>query len=579
VAAAPPTAFRLTAGNLDTALRYHAAIELLAERWLPGLEILEVGSGSGGVTEFLRHPVVGVDPDFERTDERTTEWLERRAGRATALPAPDESFDAVLCLEMLEHLSAQEREPALREMLRVLRPGGRLVLTFPAGEAAERLDRWLNERFRARHGREHPWAAEHLREGLPSSGEVADALARAAGPLASICVAGHLPGPAFRILHGLYTVGFGSPWTTLAGLRSRPAAAAAFALLRRVRGGECYRAVVVVDKPLAPPPRPEVSVVVPSWNGRELLDGVLRSLQAQTLAPLQVIVVDNGSSDGTVEHLAERWPEVEVVALLENAGFAAAVNRGVERARGEHVALVNNDVELDPGFLEAIAQGLAVHPHAGSAASKMLAFHARDTLDAAGDRMWWTGVAMQRGQGERDDGRYDRCEPVFSACAGAALYRHSALEAVGGFDEAFFAYLEDVDWGLRAQLAGYECVFVPTAVAYHVGSATTARAGARDPFFYGLPRRNSIWLTLKSLPATSLARHGHRLLGEQAVSFGVSARDGMARAHLAALRAALLGLPRVLRQRAGIRRAVGPAYLERIVTRDPLPRRRLLRGR
>jgi len=252
VAAAPPTTFRLTSRNLDTALRYHAVLELLAERWRDDLEILEVGSGSGGVTEFLRHPVTGVDPAFERTTERASPWLKKRAGSATALPAADASFDAVLSLEMIEHLQAGDRSSALSEMVRVLRPGGRLIVTFPAGAEAERLDRWLNDRFRARRGREHPWAAEHLREGLPDVAEMAGALARAGGPLATVRVVDNLPAWAFRVEHGLYTLGFGDPFMTLAGLRTRPVARALFECLRRARGRPAYRAVLVLDKPLAP---------------------------------------------------------------------------------------------------------------------------------------------------------------------------------------------------------------------------------------------------------------------------------------------------------------------------------------
>jgi len=319
---------------------------------------------------------------------------------------------------------------------------------------------------------------------------------------------------------------------------------------------------------------PSVSVVIPTWNGRAMLDLALVSLERQSLAPLEVIVVDNGSTDGTVEWLRERRPRVEVVALEENAGFAAGVNRGLERARGEYVALVNNDVELDPDFLRELAAGLERDPGAASAASKMLRFDDREVIDATGDTLRWSGIALQRGQGERDRGQYDRPERVFSACAGAALYRRSALDEVGDFDEAFFAYLEDVDWGFRAQLAGHGCAYVPTAVAYHVGSASTRREGRLDPFFYGLPRRNDVWLVLKNYPAGALARYAPLVLVNHLGLVYVAVRDGMAQAHWAALRAAAAGLPRVLRQRRAIqsRRRVGRRELETLVTRGRPPR-------
>jgi GT2 family glycosyltransferase len=325
---------------------------------------------------------------------------------------------------------------------------------------------------------------------------------------------------------------------------------------------------------------PTVAVVIPSWNSAELLPRCLDSLAGE--GEVELIVVDNGSTDGTVEHLRERWPAVEVVALAENAGFAAGVNRGLERARGEFVALVNNDIELDPDFLRELEAGLARDPGAASAASKMLRFDDRTVIDATGDTLRWSGVALQRGQGERDEGQYDRPERVFSACAGAALYRRSAFDAVGMFDEAFFAYLEDVDWGFRAQLAGFGCAYVPTAIAYHVGSATTRREGKPDPFFYGLPRRNNVWMVLKNYPASALVRSAPVLLINHAGLVYVAVRDGMARAHWRALRDAARGLPRVLRQRRAIQagRRVGRRELVSLVTRSSTiagPRRRISR--
>jgi GT2 family glycosyltransferase len=317
-----------------------------------------------------------------------------------------------------------------------------------------------------------------------------------------------------------------------------------------------------------------VSVVIPTWNGRALLDVALASLERQSLAPAEVIVVDNGSSDGTADHVRERWPAVTLLALPENTGFAAATNRGIERARGDVVALVNNDVELHPDFLRELVAGLEADQGAASAAAKMLRFDDRGVIDATGDTLRWSGIALQRGQGERDRGQYDAPGRVFSACAGAAAYRRSAFDELGLFDEAFFAYLEDVDWGFRAQLAGRGCVYVPTAIAYHVGSASTRREGRPDPFFYGLPRRNNVWMVLKSYPASALLRYAPLLLVNHAGLVYVAVRDGMARAHLRALWAAARGLPRVLRQRRAIQRGrrVGRRELEPLITRGRPPR-------
>ena len=317
-----------------------------------------------------------------------------------------------------------------------------------------------------------------------------------------------------------------------------------------------------------------VSVVIPTWNGRALLDVALESLERQSLAPLEVIVVDNGSTDGTIEHLRERWPRVEVLALPANVGFAAGVNRGLERARGEFIALINNDIELHSDCLRELAAGLEHDRGAASAASKMLRFDARSVIDATGDTLRWSGIALQRGQGELDAGQFDRPECVFSACAGAALYRRTAFEEVGMFDEAFFAYLEDVDWGFRAQLAGHGCAYVPTAIAYHVGSATTRRDDKPDPFFYGLPRRNSVWMVLKNYPASALLRYAPLLLLNHARLVYAAIREGMARAYWTAVRDAVRGLPRVLRERRTIQaeRRIGRRELEPLVTRGWPPR-------
>ena len=165
---------------MDAALRYRAVCRLLADRWRPGIRVLEVGSGSGGAAEWPDPEIVGVDTAFERTAERKRPNLIEHPGSVTAIPMPDASFDAVLCLDMLEHVPAGDRPQAIAELTRVLAPGGRLMLTFPSGPAAEKLDRWLADAYAARHGKPHPWAAEHLELGLPDANEIA-ALARGDG--------------------------------------------------------------------------------------------------------------------------------------------------------------------------------------------------------------------------------------------------------------------------------------------------------------------------------------------------------------------------------------------------------------
>ena len=201
------------------------------------------------MTEFLAYPVTGVDPDFDRTAERGTRWLERLPGRATALPVADSSFDAVLCVEMLEHVPNAEREPALREMIRALRSGGRLIVTFPADATAAKLDRWLDDAYRAWHGQPHPWVAEHLQEAHPRTTDVLAALERAGGVDARVQVRKHMPARAFRALHLVYTIYANPVLNGRFALGSPLVLRAVFGMLGRLRRGPCYRTILVLDKP------------------------------------------------------------------------------------------------------------------------------------------------------------------------------------------------------------------------------------------------------------------------------------------------------------------------------------------
>lgn len=303
------------------------------------------------------------------------------------------------------------------------------------------------------------------------------------------------------------------------------------------------------DAPIAPP---RLTVVVLNLNGREMLGLILPSLERQTFRDVQIVVVDNGSDDGSVEYLHREWPSVEVMALDRNYGFAAAVNRGIERTRGELVALVNNDMELDPHFLEELVAALDEHPSAGSATAKMLGFDDRTLIDGAGDVISWSGGAARRGHGQPDRGQYDAPSSIFGACAGAAVYRREALESVGLFDEDLFGYLEDTDWSFRAQLRGYSCRYVPGARAYHMGGATYRRMGDVEAF---LVPRNRIALILKNFPLRRLVRHIPPLLLRQLRELALAVRDGRARTLLRAWAAATRALPRTLAKRRAIQRS------------------------
>jgi GT2 family glycosyltransferase len=280
---------------------------------------------------------------------------------------------------------------------------------------------------------------------------------------------------------------------------------------------------------------PRVTAAVLNYNGRELLEVILPSLAAQTFTDLETIVVDNASTDDSAAYLAARWPDVRVISTgPANVGVAAALNVAVRGAQGEYVALLNNDIELAPAWLAELVGALDRHPDAGSVACKLLSYWERDVLDGAGNVFTPSATGWQRGQGQRDVGQFGREEEVFAPTAGAALYRAAALADVGPFDESFFAYIEDVDWGLRAQIAGRRCWYAPAAVAYHMGSRSTG--GNTNPFYYELAQRNTMGLLIKDVPGRFIARHAHRILAHHAMALVYGARGGMLRPHLRALR-------------------------------------------
>jgi GT2 family glycosyltransferase len=244
---------------------------------------------------------------------------------------------------------------------------------------------------------------------------------------------------------------------------------------------------------------PRVSVIIPTWNGADLLAVALESLDRQVYRDFETIVVDNGSTDGTARLLATRHPDVRVVALPVNRGFAPAVNEGIRAAAGDILVLMNNDVRAEPGWLGALVAALDARPDVGSVASRMLDAKRPGIIDAAGDTM--ALMAWNAGRGEPDDARFAVGREVLSACAGAGAYRRALFDRVGLLDEAYFAWFEDVDLGIRAQLAGFRCWYEPSAVVHHLGSATAERMSETKTFF---TVRNAMMLFFKTMPLRRL---------------------------------------------------------------------------
>jgi GT2 family glycosyltransferase len=305
------------------------------------------------------------------------------------------------------------------------------------------------------------------------------------------------------------------------------------------------------------------SAVIPNWNGRRWLPGCLASLDAQTIPFAETIVVDNGSTDGSLEYLAEEHPGVRVIALHRNTGFAHAANRGIEAASEDAVALLNTDVEIEPGWHERMRSALtAAGDRVASVACKMVELGDPGRIYDAGDFLRRDGVAEQRGRFERDDGRFDEPGEVFSACAGAALYRRSAVLAAGGFDERLFAYLEDVELGLRLRLAGQACRYEP-AVARHAAEGS-AGALAGGPLAW--VERNTLLIVARWFRPRWLPYVAYRQLGWAWHAL----RERRLASHLRGALAALPVIPAMLRER----RAAKPAALaiDEAVPKRPIRR-------
>ena len=239
-----------------------------------------------------------------------------------------------------------------------------------------------------------------------------------------------------------------------------------------------------------------VTVVIPTWDGRERLRRCLEALRKQTFRDFDVVVIVNGSRDDTVGMLS-RYPEAQVIVNPRNLGFAAAVNQGIRSTGGDYVAVLNDDAFPEPRWLEALLRVMGSDPGLGACASLMVFAHKPDTVQSAGIAIDRAAIAWDRFRG-KPVSVARKTREVFGASAGAALYRRSMLEEVGLFDERFFAYLEDVDLAWRAQIAGWRCRYVPEAVVHHL---TGASLGEDSSLKKQLKARNKLWTAVKNAPA------------------------------------------------------------------------------
>ena len=240
----------------------------------------------------------------------------------------------------------------------------------------------------------------------------------------------------------------------------------------------------------------KVSVVIPNYNGAKFLENCIKSLKSQSYKDFETIIVDNNSKDSSVSFIHDNYKDIKLIALQDNFGFSRAVNEGIKASCAEYVILLNNDTEVDVDFVKNLLQSIENDTKTFSVASKMIQLKNPTLLDSAGDLYTIIGWGVNRGAG-RSSKLYNKKQSVFSACAGAAIYRKSVFDEIGLFDESHFAYLEDLDICYRALRYGYKNKYEPTAICKHYGSGSSG--SKYNEFKIRLSSRNSIYLNYKNM--------------------------------------------------------------------------------
>ncbi len=289
------------------------------------------------------------------------------------------------------------------------------------------------------------------------------------------------------------------------------------------------------------------SIIIPHWNGRQHLDTCLEALLRQTYTNHEIILVDNGSTDGSQDFVRNYYPQVILVELPSNLGFTGACNAGYRLARGEFILLLNNDTEVEPEWLSEVIAAFDRHPEVGIVACKILLFDRRDYFHSAGDYYRVNGLPGNRGVWQQDVGQFDREELVFGACGAAAGFRRTMIEDIGFLDDSFYFSCEDVDMSWRAHLAGWQVLYAPSAVVYHKLKATGGNITAS--YYDG---RNFLYILWKDYPTALFRRHWQAILKAQlTITWEAlrSWRGAAARARVRGQLAGLAGLFRMLPKR------------------------------
>jgi len=309
---------------------------------------------------------------------------------------------------------------------------------------------------------------------------------------------------------------------------------------------------------------PLVSIIIVNWNGRSHLEECLNSLEKQTYCNFEIVLVDNGSTDGSVELVQEHYPRVKLVLLRENTGFATGNNRGLGQATGDYIVTLNNDTRVEAGWLEKLVKVADSHPRAGMVGCRICSFFDLDIIDSLGMGICPDGMSRGRFRNRRwSELELSVVEDILFPSACAALYKRAMIEQIGFFDDEFFAYAEDSDLGLRGRLAGWEAVLATEAVVYHKYSQSS---GSLSPIKVYLVERNHYWVALKNFPAGCLlllpfftaVRYLEQLRavlqgGGAGSEFRAGGSQGeLIRALLKGIFAGFVGMPRMLGKRRAL---------------------------
>ncbi|MGV8906561.1 MAG: glycosyltransferase family 2 protein [Acetobacterium sp.] len=249
----------------------------------------------------------------------------------------------------------------------------------------------------------------------------------------------------------------------------------------------------------------DVSIIIPNYNGEKYIANCLDSLRDQSFDAIgnsEIIVVDDCSNDNSIS-IIKNFQNTKLIENSINSGFARSVNQGIRASTGKYCLLLNNDVVVDRNFVKNLYAHIDEDSRVFSVSSKMIRYYERDKLDDAGDFYNILGWAYKRGDGKSREA-FNKSTSIFSTCAGAGIYRRSVLDEIGLFDEAFFAYMEDVDLSYRGLIYGYENHYEPHAFCYHIGSATTADGEKYSPFKVNISARNNVYVVYKNMPLVQL---------------------------------------------------------------------------